>query len=124
MQQLDLTVFLQSLLGVPLLGTIPAGNPTTDSLPVDTCSNVDVDMLRLPKGTRVFALKVQGDSMKNAGIFSGDVVFLEFRDPRNGEIVAALIDGECTLKRYVVQRGRPFLRAENDKYPALIPAHE
>ena len=38
--------------------------------------------------------------------------------------MAALIDGETTLKRYLVQRGKPFLRAENPKYPDLIPAQE
>ena len=59
-----------------------------------------------------------------AGILSGDVVVLEFREPRNGEVVAALIDGETTLKRYVVQRGKPFLKAENPRFPNLIPAQE
>ena len=51
-------------------------------------------------------------------------VVLEFREPRNGEVVAALIDGETTLKRYVVQRGKPFLKAENPRFPNLIPAQE
>jgi repressor LexA len=49
---------------------------------------------------------------------------LEFREPRKGDVVAALIDGETTLKRYVVENGRPFLRAENEDYPDLVPAHE
>jgi repressor LexA len=49
---------------------------------------------------------------------------VEFCEPRSGDIVAALIDGETTLKRYLVQRGKPFLRAENPKYPDLIPAQE
>ena len=62
--------------------------------------------------------------MIGAGILSGDVVVLEFREPCNGEIVAALIDGETTLKRYVVQRGKPFLKAENPRFKDLIPAQE
>ena len=62
--------------------------------------------------------------MIGAGILSGDFVVLEFREPRNGEVVAALIDGETTLKRYVVQRGKPFLKAENPRFPNLIPAQE
>jgi repressor LexA len=41
-----------------------------------------------------------------------------------GDIVAALIDGETTLKRYVVEHGRPCLKAENPRYPDLIPARE
>ena len=39
-------------------------------------------------------------------------------------MVAALIDGETTLKRYVIEDGKPFLRAENEDYPDLIPARE
>jgi repressor LexA len=42
----------------------------------------------------------------------------------NGDIVAALIDGETTLKRFLRKGGKPFLRAENPKYPDLIPARE
>jgi len=62
--------------------------------------------------------------MTGAGILSGDIVVMEFKEPKSGDIVAALIDGETTLKRYVVQRGRPFLKAENPNYPNLIPAQE
>jgi repressor LexA len=42
----------------------------------------------------------------------------------DGDIVAALIDGETSLKRYVVERGRPYLKAENPRYPDLVPARE
>jgi repressor LexA len=42
----------------------------------------------------------------------------------DGDIVAALIDGETSLKRYVVERGRPYLKAENPRYPNLVPARE
>jgi repressor LexA len=62
--------------------------------------------------------------MINAHICDGDTVILEFREPRKGDIVAALIDGETTLKRYLVERGHPFLRAENPRFPDLIPARE
>jgi repressor LexA len=51
-------------------------------------------------------------------------VILEIRAPRAGDIVAALIDGETTLKRYVLKNGRPFLRAENPAYRDLVPARE
>jgi len=44
--------------------------------------------------------------------------------PRPGDVVAALIDGQVTLKTYIVQRGKPYLRAENPKYPNLIPQEE
>lgn len=109
---------------IPIYGTIPAGLPDDERQQADGCISVDVETLRLPKGARVFALKVRGDSMIGAGILPGDVVVMEFREARNGEIVAALLDGETTLKRYVVQRGRPFLKAENPRFKDLIPAHE
>ena len=109
---------------IPIYGTIPAGLPADERQEADGCISVDVDTLRLPKGARLFALKVRGDSMIGAGILSGDVVVLEFREARSNEIVAALIDGETTLKRYVVQRGKPFLKAENPRFPNLIPAQE
>jgi repressor LexA len=53
------------------------------------------------------------------------VVILEHGpEPRNGQMVAALIDGESTLKTFVLKGGKPYLRAENPKYPDLIPAQE
>lgn len=114
----------RAMIEIPIYGTIPAGLPADERQEPDGCISVDVETLRLPKGARVFALKVRGDSMIGAGILSGDVVVLEFREPRNGEVVAALLDGETTLKRYVVQRGRPFLKAENPRFKDLIPAQE
>ena len=109
---------------IPIYGTIPAGFPADQQQEAEGCIAVDTSTLRLPKGARTFGLKVRGDSMINAGILNGDVVILEFREPRNNDIVAALIDGDCTLKRYLIQRGKPFLKAENPKYPNLIPARE
>ena len=58
-------------------------------------------------------------------IVNGDVVILEHgMTPRNGDVVAALIDNESTLKTFLLNRGKPFLRAENPRYPDLIPAQE
>ena len=62
--------------------------------------------------------------MIGAGILPRDTVVLEVREPRPGDIVAALIDGETTLKRYLTRDGQPFLKAENPDYPDLIPAQE
>ena len=63
--------------------------------------------------------------LKPAHILDGDVVILEDRKEVNdGDIVAALIDGETTLKRYVVNHGRPYLKAENPRFPDLVPARE
>lgn len=109
---------------IPIYGTIPAGFPADERQQADGCVSVDVETLRLPKGARVFALKVRGDSMTGAGILPGDIVVLEFKEAKSGDIVAALIDGETTLKRYVMQRGKPFLKAENPRFTNLVPAQE
>jgi repressor LexA len=113
-----------NLVHIPLLGMIPAGYPSEQEQQPDRCVSIDEDTLQLPKNARTFALEVRGDSMIDAHIVEGDVVIMELRDPTHRDIVAALIDGETTLKRFLVYKGRPFLRAENSKYPDLIPAHE
>ncbi len=71
--------------------------------------------------TRAFAVKVRGDSMIDAGIFSGDIVVLEQKEAKHNDIVAALIDGENTLKRLIYDKGRVYLKAENSAYPDLSP---
>lgn len=109
---------------IPFLGSIIAGRPESQEGRVDGCIDIDPTTLRLPKNARTFALKVRGDSMRNAAILEGDIVIMEFRDAKHGDVVAALIDGETTLKRFVVQGGVPYLRASNPKYPDLIPARE
>jgi repressor LexA len=113
-----------NLVHIPLLGMIPAGYPSDQEQQSDRCLSIDEDALQLPKNARTFALEVRGDSMIDAHIIEGDVVIMELRDPTHRDIVAALIDGETTLKRFLVHKGKPFLRAENSKYPDLIPAHE
>jgi repressor LexA len=113
-----------NLVQIRLVGMIPAGYPSDQEEQSDRCLSIDEDTLHLPKNARTFALEVRGDSMIDAHIVAGDVVIMELRDPTHRDIVAALIDGETTLKRFLVHKGKPFLRAENSKYPDLIPAHE
>ena len=62
--------------------------------------------------------------MSGAHILDGDTIVLEMKTPHDGAIVAALVDGESTLKRYFVRRGVPYLRADNPKYADVIPAAE
>jgi len=114
----------KELLKIPIFGTIPAGLPANETQEEDGCLSVDLESIQLPRGARVFALKVRGDSMIGAGILPKDTVVFEFRDPKHGDIVAALIDGDVTLKRYLLRKGKPYLKAENSNYPDLIPAHE
>lgn len=112
------------ILDIPIYGSIAAGMSQDAEPEREGCVAVDISALGIPRHARTFALKVRGDSMIDAHICNGDTVILEFREPRKGDVVAALIDGETTLKRYVVEKGQPFLRAENDEFPDLIPARE
>ena len=114
----------EEIVDIPIYGNIAAGMGQDVEPERQGCVSIDISSLGVGRNARTFALKVRGDSMIDAHICSGDTVILEFREPRNGEIVAALIDGETTLKRYVVQNGKPFLHAENPDFPDLIPARE
>lgn len=111
---------------IPVFGAIPAGPPQRRSQESEGCLSVDVATLNVPPSPRLFALQVRGDSMTGRHILDGDLVVVEHgRNPRPGDVVAALIDGESTLKTFVQERGRPpFLRAENPRYPQLHPAQE
>ena len=61
--------------------------------------------------------------MIGAGILDGDyVVFDSTRVPRSNNVVAALIDGESTVKTYVLDGGKPYLKAANPDYPDPVPA--
>jgi repressor LexA len=110
---------------VPIYGQIPAGMATLTEQNIEGHVSLDTSSVNASKNGRTFALRVQGDSMIDAHILDGDIVILEDRkDVQNGDIVAALIDGETTLKRYVMEHGRPYLKAENPLYPNLVPARE
>lgn len=110
---------------VPIYGQIPAGMATPTEQSIEGHVSLDSRSANVSKNGKTFALRVRGDSMIDAHILDGDIVILEDRkDAQNGDIVAALIDGETTLKRYVMEHGRPYLKAENPHYPDLAPARE
>jgi repressor LexA len=110
---------------IPIYGQIPAGMATLTEQTVEGHVSLDTRSVNASKNGRTFALRVRGDSMIEAHILDGDIVILEDRkDVQSGDIVAALIDGETTLKRYVMEHGRPYLKAENPLYPNLVPARE
>jgi repressor LexA len=110
---------------VPIYGSIPAGQPQDTTQEDEGCVLIDVDTLGIKPTTRTFGLKVRGDSMIGKCIMDGDVAVIEHGvEPRPGDTVAALIDGQVTLKTFVTQRGKPYLRAENPRYPNLIPQEE
>ncbi len=110
---------------IPIYGEIPAGMSTLAEENIEGHVTLDLDSLNASRSALTFALRVRGDSMIGAHILDGDIVILEDRQTaKNGDIVAALIDGETTLKRYVTERGRVYLKAENPRYPNLVPARE
>lgn len=97
---------------LPLLGKIAAGKP------IEAIPGEDQLDLRDFFGHNNFAVRVQGDSMIEAGIMDGDTVIIEFRETANdGDIVVALIDeSETTLKK--------FKRSHRGRYIKLIPANK
>ena len=110
---------------IPIFGSIPAGYADEKCEEAVGCISVDVAAVGIKPTARTFALEVHGDSMIGKHILPGDVVVVEHGlTPKPGDVVAALIDGESTLKTFSVQRGKPHLHAENPKYPDLIPATE
>ena len=100
---------------IPLLGTIACGAPVFADEhmdgEVDIPSNIHAD----------FALRCKGDSMINARIFDGDIVYIRKQDTvENGEIAAVLIDNEATLKRFKLYDDHISLEPENPMYKPLV----
>jgi len=117
--------FAQPVTRIPIYGSIPAGFADTRQQEALGCVSMDVSTLGIRATARTYALRVKGDSMTGRHIVDGDIAILEGgRLPREGDVVAALIDGESTLKTYGIEQGRPVLRAENPRYPRLVPAAE
>src|ERR1051325_6285679 len=97
-------------------GHIAAGTPIPEEEGDLGRLGLDLRAMGIPTTSQTFAVCVGGDSMTGAGIHDGDVVILENRPAKPGEIVAVLLENEVTLKRYVVEAGRHLLRAENPNY--------
>lgn len=110
-------------LKLPVLGTIPAGRPVDSEEHVDTWMSLGEDQV-LP-GKQSFLLKVTGNSMINAGINEGDIVIVcTDLEPRVGDVVVALVDGQSTVKTYMVRNGQVLLQAENPEYEDIYPENE
>ncbi len=107
---------------IPIIGTIMAGKPGLAYEEIQ--GYVDADDLFLGRlgFDDVFALRVKGDSMINAGILDGDVAIIKKRpDAQNNDVVAALLDNnEVTLKRLCQKAGRYHLEAANPNYAPIF----
>lgn len=89
------------------------------------CRRVSVEDPGLRDHPRMFALEILDDSMAGRHILAGDVLVFEHGlEPKSGDVVAAFVDGESVVRSYVVERGRPFLKAARADQPDLLPARE
>ncbi|MGE0614030.1 MAG: transcriptional repressor LexA [Bacteriovoracia bacterium] len=101
---------------IPILGMVPAGNPI-EAIP-DALGSLTVPAHKL-RG-ELFALKVKGDSMIDAGILEGDLVVVKKQSQADhGQIVVAMLDGEATVKRLDKAKGRLRLLPENSRYAPI-----
>jgi repressor LexA len=111
--------------GIPLLGRIAAGPARSADENVERRLPVNSEDYGIRDRSRAFALRVVGDSMVGRRLFDGDIVILESgAEPKSGDVVAALIDNESTLKTLVLKGGEAWLHAENPKYPDIFPAFD
>ena len=104
--------------GVPVLGRVAAGYPI---LAVEEIESYVPVPESLKRGRELFALRVQGESMIDVGIFDGDIVIVN-RTPvaENGEIVVALVGDEATVKTFYKENGHFRLQPENDTFEPII----
>lgn len=123
---IDVRMFLQGpqmrepaddAVSVPVVGDIAAGTPIAAEEHVD-------DMLTLPRELagrgNVFALRVRGDSMIDAAICDGDIVVVRQQpEAHSGQIVAAMIDDEATVKVYRRRNGHVYLEPRNPAYDVI-----
>lgn len=115
---------VQVMFALPIYGEIPAGPPSLEeqqhlrSIPIDPAAFG----ISPKRQHHLWGLEIKGDSMIDAQIRSGDIGLFEHREPRVGEIIAALVnETTVTLKRLVEIKGRRILRAENKRYADIIP---
>ncbi|MBD3270517.1 transcriptional repressor LexA [Candidatus Peregrinibacteria bacterium] len=108
---------------LPLLGTVPAGNPVLAEESVDERLNIGEDLVFDVNSS--FLLKVTGDSMIDVGIYSDDIVVVaQNLTPRLGDIVVALVDNQSTVKTYMNDGERVYLKPENSNYENIYPENE
>lgn len=110
----------EKVVSVPLLGKVAAGNP------IEAIENPNeyfsLPIYMLPKQKDVFTLTVNGESMKNVGIFDNDIVIVEkVNTAKNGDIVVALtVEGEATLKTFYKEDNHFRLQPENETMKPII----
>lgn len=106
------------MVSIPVIGTVAAGQPILAEENIESYFPVPAEIL--PQGES-FILKVKGDSMINAGIYSGDQIFVQScNTAHNGDTVVALIDDSATVKTFYKEDGYIRLQPENDSMEPII----
>lgn len=107
------------MISLPVIGTVAAGTPILAEENVSNYFPVPAEMV--PNGEPSFVLKVKGDSMINAGIYSGDQIFVQCcSTAHNGDTVVALIDDSATVKTFYKEKDHIRLQPENDTMDPII----
>ncbi|MBT3295423.1 MAG: repressor LexA [Verrucomicrobia bacterium] len=115
----------EATVDVPVLGHIPAGVAVDVEEMSEGTIHVGVETLGFEPTEKTFALVVHGDSMEGRGVFDGDRVIVDgTREAEDGDMVAALIDQECSLKTLVKDEEGVFLKPENPAYGNLMPVDD
>jgi repressor LexA len=108
---------------LPLVGLVTAGLPMLAEENIERYVPAPKHLLRA-RG-RHFMLRVQGESMKNAGILDEDLVVVRSQSAADvGDIVVALLDDKATVKRLALKKGKRYLKAENPEFPDIHPDGE
>ncbi|MCR5670278.1 MAG: transcriptional repressor LexA [Butyrivibrio sp.] len=106
------------IVSIPVVGQVAAGTPILAEENIDSYIPIPAEMC--PKGES-FILNVKGDSMINAGIFSGDKLFVQVcNTANNGDQVVALIDDSATVKTFYKEKDHIRLQPENDNMDPII----
>ena len=103
---------------IPMVGSVQAGFPSPEEEVLSDTLSLDEYLITRPETS--FLLQVSGDSMIDEGIMPGDLVIVEKdREPKNGDIVIAEVDGDWTLKYFKRDGKSVVLEAANPRYPVI-----
>ncbi|MCR5799494.1 MAG: transcriptional repressor LexA [Lachnospiraceae bacterium] len=107
------------MVSLPVIGRVAAGSPILAEENIQSYFPVPAEMI--PNGEPSFCLMVKGDSMINAGIYSGDQLFVQScNTAKNGDTVVALIDDSATVKTFYKEKDHIRLQPENDTMDPII----
>ena len=109
----------RSSLQIPLVSAhVQAGFPSPADDHLERSIDLNEHLVKNPAAT--FFVRVQGESMRDAGISSGDILIVDRSiQPADNQIVVAMLDGDFTVKRFRRREERIFLEAENNAYPPI-----